>query len=127
MIKKMMKRSTRFTAAIKSVASIRPKGITYEKMAAIDRIIEDAEGRDKVIWVIRLEFYDGSKFYIRTDSNGWSNLIMQKKREKGREFMELPTVRQIKLREESVKRLGSLVCTTQMRMTEAEYLKVPLI
>ena len=98
------------------------KEVTHEELVALDKADEE-----KIIWVIRLEFYDGSKFYIRTDSIGWQDLIDQKKREKGKAFMELPTVRQIKLKDESIKRIGSLVRMTQMRVTEAEYLRGVLL
>ena len=87
------------------------------------------ETKDKTIPIIKLEYWDNTKYFLRTDrpDKEVKDLIQTMSRNKGAQFLQLAVYKQLKIKKETFDRLGGLVRLTKMTMTEKEYLNVPML
>lgn len=73
----------------------------------------------KMIDVIKLVFWDGSKFLIRKDDPYYNAVLLDIRRRKRAEFLVIPMREQVK-----VAQSGGMMVMTEVQMDEKKYLKV---
>jgi len=74
---------------------------------------------DKMIPVIKLEYWDGSKYLIRTDVRNWDSILRGIRAKKRAEFLTIKLRDQIK-----VAQSGGMVNKVYISMKKSDYLRV---
>ena len=92
-----------------------PAEIGMEKMGFVP---EEKEPTD-MIPVIKMEYWDGSKFIIRTDKAGYKKILCRLRVKMRSKLLDLPIEEQIE-----IARSQNMVKRTEEMMSEKEYLKI---
>ena len=80
---------------------------------------EQAETPADMIPVIKMEYWDGCKFIIRTDKPGYKKILCRVRVMMRSKFLGLPTEKQIEIAQSQ-----SMLKRTEEQMSEEEYLKI---
>ena len=72
-----------------------------------------------MIPVIKMEYWDGSKFIIRTDKAGYKKIIAKLRVKMRSRLLDLPEKKQIEIAQS-----GGMLKRTEEMMSEQEYLKI---
>ncbi len=69
--------------------------------------------------VMKMEYWDGSKFIMRTDKAGYKKILCKLRVKMRSRLLDLPEKKQIEIAQ-----LGGMLKRTEEMMSEAEYLKI---